>query len=91
MVVTSLTEKLVRKSTQLTVHLMHTVLILRWTRQQFFVFDIHSAREIDQRKHSVQDVHFLVTGSPAQSASEYPVMCFKVLFKWFGFNADMVK
>ena len=39
----------------------------------------------------MQDVLFLVTGSPAQSASEYPVMCFKVLFKSFGFSAGNVR
>ena len=48
MIVQSLSVKLVRKSTQLTVHPTHTVLILHCTRQQFPVFDIRSSREIDQ-------------------------------------------
>ena len=71
-------------------HQEHTVLILHWTKQQSLVIDIHSSAEIDQR-NTVQDVLFLVTGSPAQSASEYPVTCFKVLFKSFGFNAGIAK
>ena len=79
-----------RQSTQLTVHPMHTVLTLRWTRRQFPVLDIRSSGEIDQRNR-VQDVLFLVTGSPAQSASENPVTCFKVLFKSFGFNAGTAR
>ena len=69
----------------------HTFLILHWTKQQSPVLDIHSSREIDQCNTGVQDVLFLVTGSTAQSASEYPVICFKVLFKSFGFNASIVR
>ena len=38
-----------RKSTQLTVHQEHTVLILHWTGQQSPVLDIHSSGETDQR------------------------------------------
>ena len=90
MIIQSLSVWLVRKSTQLTVHQEHTFLILHWTRQQSLVLDIHSSREIYQR-NSVQDVLYLVTGSPAQSASEYPVMCFKILFKSLGFNAGIVR
>ena len=90
MIVQFLSVWLVRKSTQLTVHQEHTFLILHWTKQQSPVLDIHSSGEIDQR-NSVQDVLFLVTGSPAKSASEYPVMCFKVVFKSFGFNAGIVR
>ena len=37
------------KSTQLTVHPKHTVLILRWTRQKFPVLDIRSSGDIGQR------------------------------------------
>ena len=69
---------------------MHTVLTLRLTKQQFPVLDIRSSGEIDQCNR-VQDVLFLVTESPAQSLSEYPVTCFKVLFKSFGFNAGIDK
>ena len=47
--------------------------------------------KINNNTHRVQDVFFLITGSPAQSASECPVMCFKVLFKSFGFNAGIVR
>ena len=79
---------LVRKSTQLTVHQEHTFLILHWIRQQSPVLDIHSSREIDQKNTVCKICFFLVTGSPAQSASEYPVMCFKVLFKSFQFSSS---
>ena len=41
--------RVVRNSTQLTVHPTHTVLILQWTRQQFPVLDLYSSGEIDQR------------------------------------------
>ena len=78
-------------SIQLTVHQGHTFLILHRTRQQSPVLDIHSSREIDQRNTVCKMCFFLVTGSAAQSAAEYPVMCFKVLFKSFCFNAGIVK
>ena len=57
-------DSLVRKSTQLTVHQEHTVLILHWTRQHSPVLDIHSSREIDQRNTECKMCFFLVTGSP---------------------------
>ena len=49
MIVQSLSVWLVRKSTQLTVHQEHTVLILHWIKQQSPVLDIHSSGGIDQR------------------------------------------
>ena len=48
-------------------------------------------RRIWSTYHRVQHVLFLVTGSPAQSASGYTVTCFKVLFRSFGFNACLVR
>ena len=87
MIVQFHSEKLVRKSTQLTVHQEHTFLIFHWTRQQSPVLDIHSSR----RNTECKMCFFLVTGSLTQSASEKSVMCFKVLFKSFGFIAGIVR
>ena len=42
-------------------------------------------------REQVQKVLFLVTGSPAQSESEYPVMLFNTLLKSLGSIAGIVK
>ena len=58
-------------------------------RQQFPVLTL--TRQEKSVNVTVQDVLFLVTGSPAESASEYSVMFFNCLLKSLGFVARIVK
>ena len=58
MTVQFLSRMLVRRSSQLTAHQEHTVLILHWTKHQFLVPDTHLSRETGQRNTGYKNCFF---------------------------------